>query len=123
ISIVPWQDGLFWVGSSHEWNYAEDGPTETFRERTLALLRSFCKLPVRLVDHLAGIRPATLERRPFVGFHPLYPQVGIFNGMGTKGCSLAPHFAGDFVRSLKAGSALMPEVDVKRFSGVLSRSV
>lgn len=121
ISIVPWKDGLFWIGSSHEWNYAEDGPTAVFRERTLTQLKSFCKLPYRLVDHLSGIRPATLERRPFVGFHPNYPQIGIFNGLGTKGCSLAPHFASEFVRSLQTGMALMPDVDVRRFTGVLSR--
>jgi glycine/D-amino acid oxidase-like deaminating enzyme len=121
ISLVPWKDGLFWVGSSHEWKYETADPTDLFRERTLAALQSFCRLPLTLVDHLSGLRPATLERRPFVGFHPTNPAVGIFNGLGTKGCSLAPYFAEHFVQSIISGEPLMPLVDVARFRGVLSR--
>ena len=63
----------------------------------------------------------TLERRPFVGFHPLYPVVGILNGMGTKGCSLAPFFARQLVRHIMDGSAILAEADVRRFSKILSR--
>jgi glycine/D-amino acid oxidase-like deaminating enzyme len=121
ISIVPWKDGLFWVGSSHEWKYETAAPTEIFKERTLAALQLFCRMPVKLVDHLSGLRPATLERRPFIGFHPANPEVGIFNGLGTKGCSLAPYFAEHFVQSIISGEPLMPLVDVARFRGILSR--
>src|SRR5688500_2377540 len=90
VNIVPWQDGLFWIGASHEWRFADDQPTAAFREKTIAQLTSILKLPFQIVDHWAAVRPATLERRPFIGLHPRFPQVGIFNGMGTKGCSLAP---------------------------------
>ena len=122
INLVPWADpGIFWVGSSYEWEFANDQPTAIFRERTMALLKQWLKAPVKLLDHKAAIRPATLERRPFVGFHPHHPTVGIFNGMGTKGCSLAPWFARQFVNHIQQGSALHPEADVKRFSRVLGR--
>ncbi len=98
LSIVPWREGLFWVGSSYEWSFEHGEPTEGLRLRTEAALREWLKLPFRTVSHLAAVRPATLERRPFVGFHPQYPRVGILNGMGTKGCSLAPYFARQLVR-------------------------
>ena len=121
LSIVPWREGLYWVGSSYEWSFEHGEPTEGFRLRTEAALRDWLKLPFRTVEHLAAVRPATLERRPFVGFHPLYPAVGILNGMGTKGCSLAPYFARQLVRLIAAGEAILPEADVRRFSKVLSR--
>ena len=121
INIVPWRDELFWVGSSNEWNYKDDQPTAAFRERTTAQLAAFCKLPFKVIDHLAAIRPATVERRPFVGLHPLHPEIGIFNGMGTKGCSLAPFFARQLVDHLSTGTPLDPEVDVQRFRKVISR--
>jgi glycine/D-amino acid oxidase-like deaminating enzyme len=121
LSIVPWREGLYWVGSSYEWSFEHGEPTEGFRLRTEAALREWLKLPFRTVEHLAAVRPATLERRPFVGFHPLYPQVGILNGMGTKGCSLAPYFARHLVRLLAEGEAILPEADVKRFEKVLAR--
>jgi len=70
---------------------------------------------------MAAERPANMERRPFVGLHPLHPSVGVFNGMGTKGCSLAPYFAHEFAQYLAEGKAMTPAADVTRFTRILSR--
>ena len=121
ISLAPWRDGLYWVGSSYEWSFENRKPTTVFRERTEATLAEWLKLPVRTVQHIASVRPATLERRPFIGFHPVYPAIGILNGMGTKGCSLAPYFARQLVEYLTNRTSIQPDVDVRRFSRVLSR--
>jgi glycine/D-amino acid oxidase-like deaminating enzyme len=120
-SLAPWKEGLYWVGASHEWAFDHQGPTEAFRRKTEALLQEWLKVPFRTVEHLASVRPATLERRPFVGWHPLHPAVGILNGMGTKGCSLAPYFAHQLVQSITNGSPIRPDADIRRFSGILSR--
>ena len=121
ITLAPWQEGFYWVGSSYEWSFETTGPTEGFRQKTEMALKEWVKLPFRVVDHIAAVRPATLERRPFVGFHPLYPAVGILNGMGTKGCSLAPYFARQLVDYLTKGSPIRPDADILRFTKVLSR--
>ena len=121
ISLVPWRDGTWWVGSSYEWAFGHGEPTDAFRHRTETLLREWLKLPFRTLQHLASVRPATLERRPFVGFHPVHPAVGILNGMGTKGCSLAPYFAHQLVRHITDGTPILPEADVRRFTKILSR--
>jgi glycine/D-amino acid oxidase-like deaminating enzyme len=123
ISLVPWQDDLYWAGSSYEWSFEHARPTELFRQRTEAALRGWLKQPFQTLEHLAAVRPATLERRPFVGFHPAYPAVGILNGMGTKGCSLAPYFAHELVRHVLTGSPIRADADVKRFTKILSRSL
>jgi glycine/D-amino acid oxidase-like deaminating enzyme len=121
MSIVPWKEGLYWVGSSYEWSFDVPGPSMVFRDRTEAMLREWLRVPFRTVEHMASVRPATLERRPFVGLHPLYPAVGILNGMGTKGCSLAPYFARQLVDLLVSGEAVMAAADVGRFKRVLGR--
>ncbi|HEV2480531.1 MAG TPA: FAD-binding oxidoreductase [Puia sp.] len=121
MSLVPWRDGLYWLGSSYEWSFEHAEPTERFRRQAEATLREWVKLPFHVLEHVASVRPATLERRPFVGFHPLHPAVGILNGMGTKGCSLAPFFARQLVQHIVDGSAILPEADVRRFSKILSR--
>lgn len=121
INWVPWSDNIFWVGSSYEWDFASDQPTDSFRERTLAAVQQWIKAPVRLLEHKASVRPATLERRPFVGFHPLHRAVGIFNGMGTKGCSLGPWFARQLVQHIQQGKPLQPEADIRRFQRILSK--
>jgi glycine/D-amino acid oxidase-like deaminating enzyme len=119
ISLVPWKEGLYWVGSSYEWSFDDPRPTAAFRERTEAILKDWLRIPFRTVEHIASVRPATLERRPFVGLHPVYPAVGILNGMGTKGCSLAPWFARQLAGLLAKGEAVMAEADVGRFRRVL----
>lgn len=121
ITLAPWRQGLYWVGSSYEWSFTHTEPTEVFRERTEQALKEWLKVPFKTVDHIASVRPATLERRPFVGLHPRYPAIGILNGMGTKGCSLAPYFASQLVDRITKGTPIQADADVKRFSGVLKR--
>jgi glycine/D-amino acid oxidase-like deaminating enzyme len=121
LSIVPWKDELFWVGSTYEWDFTNLQPTDGFRKKAEEQLKSWLKLPFTIVDHIASERPATLERKPFVGLHPAKPSIGIFNGMGTKGCSLAPYFAKQFTRCLVNGEAIDPEADIQRFKRILSQ--
>lgn len=121
INLVPWQEGLWWIGSTYEWNFTDLNPSAAFRNKTEEQLNHWLKLPYKIMDHLAAERPANMERRPFVGLHPIHPSIGLFNGMGTKGCSLAPYFADAFTRYLVSGEALTPAVDIRRFTRILSR--
>jgi glycine/D-amino acid oxidase-like deaminating enzyme len=121
ISIVPWQDDLFWIGSSYDWNYVDVQPSTLFSERVETQLEYWLKVPYKFVDHIASERPATVGQRPFVGTHPLFPALAILNGMGSKGCSLAPYFAWQLFRHLTINEMIEPEVDVRRFSRILSR--
>ena len=121
INIVPWTDGLFWIGSSYEWEFADTLPSESFRKKTEDQLNYWLKFPYKTVDHLASERPANMERRPFAGLHPIMPSVGILNGFGTKGCTLAPFFATQLADFLVSEKPIQPIVDVKRFTKILSR--
>jgi glycine/D-amino acid oxidase-like deaminating enzyme len=122
MTIVPMlQKDRFWIGASYIWDFDDPGPTSEFRESTISVMKEWIKIPFTIFEHRAGLRPATLERRPFVGFHPLHPEIGILNGMGTKGYSLAPYFANQLTEHICAGKTIIPEADVKRFTRVLSR--
>ncbi len=120
-SLVPLGNHVFWAGSSYDRNFENDQPTTTFYHQTEAWLKHFVKLPFTIKKHIAAIRPATVERRMFAGFHPMHKQVGIFNGLGTKGVLLAPYFANEFATSIAHKTTLNAEVDIKRFRGILSR--
>lgn len=121
LSIVPWKDDFFWIGSTYEWNFTDNLPTASFNDRVDKFLKSFLQIPFQIVDHLASVRPANAERRPFVGLHPNFSNIGILNGMGTKGCSLAPFFAKQFADLLVEGKPILPEADVKRFERILGK--
>ena len=120
LTIVPLKDDFFWIGSSYEWNFTDTNPSPDFLDKTTAQLKHWIKSPFTVEAHLATLRPATLERRPFVGLHPVHPQIGILNGMGTKGCSLAPYFANQFVNNLINNEPILPEANVNRFKRILS---
>jgi glycine/D-amino acid oxidase-like deaminating enzyme len=121
LTIVPWKEDLFWIGSSYEWEFRDDRPSPGFRAQTESILRNWLKPDFLIMEHLAGVRPATLERRPFVGFHPAFKNLGILNGMGTKGCSLAPFFAKQLVEHLVHGAPILKEANLDRFTNILMR--
>jgi len=120
VTIAPWNNGLWWIGSSYENEFDTTAPTESFRKNTEASLKNILKIPFIIKDHLASLRPATIERRPFVGLHPQHNNMAIFNGMGTKGCSLAPWFAKQFADYLVSNVSLDPLCDIKRFHRILT---
>ncbi|MEP6699683.1 MAG: FAD-binding oxidoreductase [Bacteroidota bacterium] len=115
--------GQWWIGSNYAWEFTNTDPTKEFREKTEQLLKAWLKMPFKILSHLSGVRPATLERRPFVGLHPQHSTIGILNGMGTKGCSLAPFLAKQLADHLCNDKPLNPEADIKRFQKILSRKV
>ncbi|WP_018628599.1 NAD(P)/FAD-dependent oxidoreductase [Niabella aurantiaca] len=116
------EPGFFWAGTNYIWDFENENPTESFRQSAEQTLKQWLKMPFRTVDHKAAVRPATVERRPFAGFHPVHTNIGILNGMGTKGCSLAPYFAHQLVAHLLHRQPLLPEADIARFSRILHRN-
>ena len=122
LMLVPLPvQNTFWVGSNYLWEFKDDQPTKEFLDHATTILNGWLKNSYKVLFHKASLRPATLERRPFAGFHPVYENVGILNGMGTKGTSLAPFFAHQLVRQMIDGFPIAPEADVHRFQRILSK--
>ena len=117
--LLPTGGKLYRAGSTFRWDQLDDLPTDSARMEILGALRSFIKVPLRVVHQAAGVRPAVKDRRPILGIHPRHPQIGIFNGMGGKGALTAPFFASQLASFLTEGTAIDPEVDVARFRYLL----
>ena len=119
--LAPLEEGnLFWFGSNYKWEFPHANPTDEFYEQAQRHLQAWLRVPFKVLEHKASIRPATLERRPFVGLHPQQKNLGILNGMGTKGCSLAPWFANELVQNLVSNKDINPHADINRFQKILS---
>jgi glycine/D-amino acid oxidase-like deaminating enzyme len=80
----------------------------------LAQTSRLIKANFSIQQHEAGVRPATADRRPLLGLHPAFPCMGIFNGLGTKGVSIAPYFAAHFADLLLENKQLDQEVSISR---------
>ena len=115
ISLVPQGNDLYWAGSNFQWDYEDELPGGEQRKLLEASLDELLKVPYTVEDHLAAIRPSTKNRRPAVGLHPTVPQLGAFNGLGTKGCSLAPYLGHLFAQNLVNEVPMLPETDIKRY--------
>ena len=111
----PMPEGHFWLGSTHEWHAEESGTTpeglDILKEKAAGMLNT----DWTVLDHSAGIRPTSKDRRPFVGKHPGYPGLAILNGLGTKGTSLGPYYANILVRHLIYGEDIPDPVRLDRF--------
>jgi len=106
------------VGATYEWKDLSWEPTEAAGGEITARLQKLLKVPFRVIGQQAGIRPATADRRPFIGVHPGQSQVAVFNGLGTKGVSLAPYFAEQFAEHLLNNKELDSQVHIGRYNSL-----
>ncbi len=114
VYVLPFGNNQYKVGATYNWREVNENPTEEGQAELSERLGQLVKKPFRVTQQRAGIRPAVRDRRPLIGWHPTYPQVGIFNGMGSKGVMMAPYLAQNFTEALN-GASLEPEADIKRY--------
>ncbi|MBD3637231.1 MAG: FAD-binding oxidoreductase [Crocinitomicaceae bacterium] len=113
--VLPLGDDLYRIGSTYNWEMTEPVPTEAGKNELLERLRSFCSFDFEIVSHEGGIRPTVQDRRPLLGTHPVRKGMHVFNGLGTKGVSIAPYYANMMFNYLVNNKDLDPEVDINRF--------
>lgn len=112
--LAPLGEDLFWFGANYEWNADDDQSSEIGRKfltkRLNVMIRNY-----KEVGHFAAIRPTIKDRRPVMGQHPEWRHCYIFNGLGTKGASLGPLLAKEFIANLLNKEPLSPEIRAERF--------
>lgn len=111
--LAPCGNGIFKAGSTYDTVNLDAGPAEQGREEIRERLQQFLKLPFEVVEHSSAVRPVVSGRQPIIGFHPNHPQIGIFNGLGSKGSLQAPLVASLFADALVDDAAVDPQLDVK----------
>lgn len=114
VFVLPYKDGLSKVGATYNWQDLTGIPTEKAKKELLEKMDKLMVLPFDIVEQKTGIRPATKDRRPFVGLHPEQKLLGIFNGFGAKGVSLAPYFAEQLAMCIEQKTAIDPDVSINR---------
>lgn len=113
--FIPLEKDVFYVGSTNEWNFCDNKPSAHKREEIERKMQKILNYDYEILDHKAATRPAVKDRRPLIGVHPQYRQLAVFNGMGTKGFSLSPYFAREFVNHLLNGDPFDDEAKIERY--------
>lgn len=115
IFIMPLGDDLYKVGATFNWSDKTNAPTEEGRSELESKLKSVLTCDYTIVDHEAGVRPTTGDRRPLLGVHKDNDRLAVFNGLGTRGVMIAPLMAKKLYEFLEEGIALEKEISISRF--------
>lgn len=118
VFLMPYKDDLFWVGATYDRDDLVDVATLAGKEFLTTRLERFMKLPYEIVEHKHGIRPTTIDRRPFVGHHSIDENVWVFNGMGSRAVLIAPWASLQLIGRMFNNQSLHKEIDIKRFEKV-----
>jgi glycine/D-amino acid oxidase-like deaminating enzyme len=107
--------GEFRVGATYKFNDRSPNVSEMGREELEQKLRHLIQARFEVIQQDWGIRPTTNDRRPLLGSYQDSEKFIIFNGLGTKGVSLAPYFSEVLIRWLEKSGSLNKEVILTRY--------
>lgn len=125
VYAVQQKDGSFKIGATYETKDLSASISEKGRAELEEKFQEIFLLPYTVVGQSWGFRPTSPDRRPIIGEHPEQKNVFVFNGLGTKGVSLAPFTAGLLSEFLLHGirSSIYAAVDVNRYYSLYWKAV
>ena len=113
--LVPLHGGGLRFGATHEHHCIDGTPTTQGRRELLDALHALRPHDdPRIERHVAGIRPATVDRYPLIGRHPEIDALWVFNGFGARGALSIPWYAARMADHLVEGRPLPGEADIRR---------
>ncbi|WP_190809862.1 FAD-binding oxidoreductase [Flagellimonas sp. S3867] len=115
VFTIPLREDLYLVGATYKWKDKTNEPTQEAKTELLEKLKTFLKCDFEVVDHVAGIRPTVVDRRPLVGQHPEHKNLFVLNGLGSRGVLIAPYASQQLFNAIEKGSGLDSEIDINRF--------
>lgn len=106
------------LGASYDTSNIDERPT---LQAKAMLMHALKDMPIALKDaqviaHQAGVRAGVKDKQPLLGLHPQYPQLGIFNGLGSKASMLTPWYCKQWVEHLCHHQVLPSHCDIARFA-------
>jgi len=115
VFILPLGNDHYKVGATYDNKDTSPQPTDSSKEYLLKKLEAFLKCDFKVVNQVAGIRPATPDRKPLVGKHPEYSNIYCCNGFGSRGVLIAPTIAKQLVGNLINDESIPEEINISRY--------
>lgn len=115
--LLPRADGGLRIGPTYEPQFDRTAPHQPDPERLAGLREKVNRLvlpPVHWQEVQTAVRPIIKRAKWVVGRHPQHPQIGFFNGLGSKGALRAPWAARHLMDHWLDGSPLEPELDLRQ---------
>jgi glycine/D-amino acid oxidase-like deaminating enzyme len=116
--LIPLDNNQFKLGATYCSNTSDEVSLHEAENTLKTKINRILNQELMVLSHQSGVRPATRDRRPFIGTHPQRQGLHIFNGFGSKGTSLTPYFAHQFVESLYGKMSLDKEILISRYNNI-----
>jgi glycine oxidase len=115
VFILPMGNDIYKVGATYEWEDKTAVPTDAGKAELVEKLNEVINCEYEIMQHLAGIRPTTKDRKSLIGTHHQYKNVHLLNGLGTRGVMLGPYMAKELYESIEHGTPIKREINLNRF--------
>lgn len=120
VFVIPLGNNIYKVGATYNWVDKTNVPTEAGKEELVKNLKELIHCDFEIIEHYAGVRPTVKDRRPLIGTHPLFNNVHILNGLGTRGVMLAPEMAHELYHHIEHKKPLDKNIDITRIKNFVS---
>lgn len=98
--LTPSTADVWAAGGSTMTDELDGLPTAAGHDTIMEGLKSIVNAEAEVVHHQAAVRPFLNHQNPILEFHPRFPQMAIFNGLGSKGFLVAPGLAQQFAAAV-----------------------
>ena len=115
--LLSYPDGTFRIGATYDASDLNDAPTESKKDELIRAAHEALKdsREIEVIEHIAGIRPSTVDSRPIIGAHPTRLGLYLVNGLGSKGASTAPSMTQQLAEHILEKTPIENEVGLTRF--------
>ena len=112
--IIPLGNDFYKVGATYDRDDVSVQITTQARDELILKLKEIITCDFEVVDQVAGIRPTTRDRRPFLGSLTDNQQLFFFNGLGTRGITAAPSLAKVLFNFTENSIEIPKEINIRR---------
>ncbi|VAW14720.1 FAD-dependent cmnm(5)s(2)U34 oxidoreductase [hydrothermal vent metagenome] len=116
IFCIPLGNDTYKIGANYERKDKTNDPTEKAKTEILKKLDALITCDYKVIDHVAGVRPTVVDRRPLVGRHPEHENLYVLNGFGSRGFLIAPYVSEQLFELVETQKSLPREVGISRFT-------
>jgi glycine/D-amino acid oxidase-like deaminating enzyme len=115
--LIPVTSNQIKIGATYDREHLNTHVTQAAKDELLARLGELSPglVNASVINHEANVRPGTLDRNPFIGHHPKFNKLLIFNGFGSKGSLQIPWYSCHFAEYLLNASPLIRTCDIHRY--------
>lgn len=113
--IIPLGKDIYKVGATYDRDDHTLDTTLNAKDEMILKLSKIINCDFKVIDQVAGIRPTTRDRRPFLGNLNKNENILFFNGLGTRGITSAPSLANTLYDFIENDIKIPKEMDIKRY--------